>query len=184
MTNDEQALLTAMASGNREAFDRIYLTYKDDLLTVLVWLLKDRPMAEDALHDVFVSLAQRRRPVELRGTLRNYLVTSCLNRARNLMRRRDRGQSLAREAASGPSLSAGSPAEQAIMTEECQRVVVAVATLPEEQREVVALRIHGQLAFREIAESLAISINTVQSRYRYAISALRTMLVRQEGVER
>lgn len=184
MTNDEQALLTAMASGNRKAFNKIYLMYKDDLLTVLVWLLKDKPMAEDALHDVFVSLAQRTRPVELQGTLRNYLVTSCLNRARNLMRRRDKGQSLARKAACLESSTTDSPVEETIMNEECERVVTALAALPEGQREVVALRIQGQLTFREIAQSLATSINTVQSRYRYALSSLRTMLVRQEGAER
>ncbi len=181
MTNDEQALLTAMARGNMKAFDKIYLIYKDDLLTVLVWLLKDRPMAEDVLHDVFVSLAQRAEPVELRSSLKNYLMTSCLNKARNLMRRQNKVESLAGNTGGMQSSTMNNPVEKTIMNEECKRVVTALTALPEEQREVVALRIHGQLTFREIAESLAISINTVQSRYRYAISSLKNMLVRQEG---
>ena len=60
-------------------------------------------------------------------------------------------------------------------------ILRAVAALPEAQREVVVLRVHGRLKFREIAELLEVSINTVQSRYRYALSALRSALTR-EGV--
>ena len=175
----EQALLAAMASGDKKAFNKVYLVYKDDLLTVLVWLLKDRAMAEDVLHDVFVSLAQRARQVKLRGTLRNYLVTSCLNRARSLMRRRGTGEAITRNAVCLKYSIMDDPIEKAIINEECGRVVTALASLSEEQREVVTLHIQGQLTFREIAELLATSINTVQSRYRYALSTLKTMLVRQ-----
>ena len=183
MIDTEQALLAAMAGGDKNAFNKVYLEYKDDLLTVLVWLLKDRAMAEDVLHDVFVSLAQRARLVKLRGTLRNYLVTSCLNRARSLMRRRGKGEALTRKAVCPQYSIIDDPIEEAIINEECGRVVTALASLPEEQREVVTLHIHGQLTFREIAELLAISINTVQSRYRYALSSLKTMFVRRKGVE-
>jgi len=48
--------------------------------------------------------------------------------------------------------------------------------LPAEQREVVSLHVHGQMKFREIAEQLDLSMNTVQSRYRYGIEKLRTLL--------
>ena len=51
-----------------------------------------------------------------------------------------------------------------------------MAKLPAEQREVVSLHIHGQMKFREIAQQLELSINTVQSRYRYGIEKLRTFL--------
>ena len=57
----------------------------------------------------------------------------------------------------------------------------AVALLPPEQREVLTLRIHGELKFREIASLLNISENTAESRYRYALSALRKTLA--EGKE-
>jgi RNA polymerase sigma-70 factor (ECF subfamily) len=47
--------------------------------------------------------------------------------------------------------------------------------LPENYREVIALKIWGELTFSEIAESLGISANTAASRYRYALEALRKM---------
>jgi RNA polymerase sigma-70 factor (ECF subfamily) len=52
----------------------------------------------------------------------------------------------------------------------------AMKGLPEEQREVLVMKIWGDLTFREIAESLEISQNTVASRYRYALNALRNLL--------
>ncbi len=52
----------------------------------------------------------------------------------------------------------------------------AMRRLPAEQREVLALRIWGELTFAEIAETLGESINTVASRHRYALDALRRIM--------
>ena len=60
--------------------------------------------------------------------------------------------------------------------EEAQAVENALRALPSEQREVVALRIWGELTFAEIATALDASINTVASRYRYGLEALRKLL--------
>ena len=48
-----------------------------------------------------------------------------------------------------------------------------LARLPEEQREVIMLKVYAGLTFKEIAETLELSANTVASRYRYAIERLR-----------
>ena len=65
--------------------------------------------------------------------------------------------------------------------DDAARVSAALGKLPREQREVVVLKAYGQLTFREIAETLGLSINTVMSRHRYALDALRRQLV-EEGV--
>jgi RNA polymerase sigma-70 factor, ECF subfamily len=52
----------------------------------------------------------------------------------------------------------------------------ALRALPSEQREVLVLRIWGGLTFAEIAVTLDESINTVASRHRYALEALRRQL--------
>ena len=69
-----------------------------------------------------------------------------------------------------------SPESRLIVSEESMRIFEAMAKLSAEQREVVSLHIHGQMKFREIAEQLDVSINTVQSRYRYGIEKLRSLL--------
>lgn len=56
----------------------------------------------------------------------------------------------------------------------------AMRRLPPEQREVLALRVWGELTFAEIADTLGESINTVASRHRYALEALRRILKSHE----
>jgi RNA polymerase sigma-70 factor (ECF subfamily) len=63
-----------------------------------------------------------------------------------------------------------------IFTEQAGRLSQAVAQLPEEQREVVLLRLTAGLRFREIAELQQASLNTVQGRYRYGLDKLRSTL--------
>ncbi len=74
------------------------------------------------------------------------------------------------------------PAAEEPAADEAQRLREAIRALPAEQREVVMLKIDGELTFAQIAEVLAVSINTAAGRYRYALRKLRTMLV--EGAEK
>lgn len=85
-----------------------------------------------------------------------------------------------REAASEIALPAGEeapafdvPPEQ---KETAAIVTEALSKLPEEQREVVTLKLWGGLTFQEIATALGISINTVSGRYRYALNNLQKHL--------
>ena len=55
-------------------------------------------------------------------------------------------------------------------------LAAAVATLPEAQREVVALRIDAGLSFEEIAAATGTNPNTAASRYRSALEKLRLAL--------
>ena len=52
-------------------------------------------------------------------------------------------------------------------------IQIAMSQLPDKYREVVTLKVWGELTFAEIAEMLAIPANTVASRYRYGLAELR-----------
>lgn len=69
-----------------------------------------------------------------------------------------------------------SPLEQA---ELCASVTAALRNLPENQREVLVMKIWGGLSFPQIAEALRISANTAASRYRYALVKLREQLAEE-----
>jgi RNA polymerase sigma-70 factor (ECF subfamily) len=58
----------------------------------------------------------------------------------------------------------------------------ALRELPEEQREVVILKLWGDLTFKEIADSLEIPQNTAASRYRYALETLRRRIADEQRV--
>lgn len=64
--------------------------------------------------------------------------------------------------------------------DEARVIQAAMEQLPNEQREVLTLKIWGGLTFREIAETVGVSLNTAASRYRYALEALRAVLEENE----
>ncbi len=159
----------------RIALNEVYRKHKDDLASAAYHLLGDMAGAEDVLQDVFVRLARNGRCLERAEDLRAYLVSSVLNRARDVLRRR-RIEPGSVGSLDNRSDSTPDPATVAADKDDAARVAEALAGIPAEQREVVVLRTYGQLRFREIADVLGISINTVQSRHRYALEALRVRL--------
>ncbi len=175
--SDDQKLLEGLQRGDPSALRWIYERYKDDLLTVARCLLVDRTLAEDCVHDVVVALAACAGRIRLRNTLKGYLAACVANQARGEWRRRSGQVSLAgHESDSGQHATEANPAADLEEREERVRLRTVLAGLPYEQREVITLHLHGELTFREIARQQGISINTVQSRYRYGIARLREIL--------
>jgi RNA polymerase sigma-70 factor (ECF subfamily) len=171
----DRRLVHRLSRADPDALRQIYHRYKDDLLTVAMALLADPHAAEDCVHDVFVHFAGD--PADMRAdrNLRGYLMRCVANRAKNLIKRRQL-QPIHPMDKRDDADEQESPESRLIVSEESMRIFAGLAKLPAEQREVVSLHIHGQMTFREIAEQLGVSINTVQSRYRYGIEKLRTLL--------
>jgi len=172
---EDKLLILRFKHGSTEALCRIYEKYESVMLTVAAGLLNDVNAAQDAVHDVFVSLAQSPERLRLAGSLRSYLTTCVANLARDRLRAGRRVLSDGQMPESQAD-ERTMPLGQAIRDEELRQLAEALATLPYEQREVVVLHVKGDLTFREIAGIQGVSINTIQSRYRYGIHKLRCML--------
>lgn len=162
-----------------KSLEATFADVKDDVLTVAWHLLGDRAAAEDVLQDVFVSFARKRDRLAVNGSVRAYLVASAANRARDLLRRK-KIEPEVRDAFPDRAGGEEGPAEAAARRDEAERVHRALLALPPEQRAVVVMKVHGRMTFREIAESSGTNPNTVQSRYRYALAALRERLAEKE----
>ena len=172
---EDKILIWRFKRGSSEALQRIYEKYVVYLVTLATALLNDVSTAEDIVHDVFVSFAQSGDRLRLEGNLKAYLATCVVNRIRDRVRSRQRRPSALDEADSICSTARG-PELSAVCSEELQQLSRAMAQLPYEQKEVVMLHVHGGIMFKHIAESQQVSINTVQSRYRYALDKLRSIL--------
>ena len=172
---EDKILARRFKKGHRAAFRRIYEKYYDYLLTVATALLHDVNAAEDVVHDSFLKLSESAHLVNPRRSLKWYLVVCVSNRARDALRgRRDEAVDL--DASLSLASGACGPASAAIRNEETQLLLDALKQLPYEQREVVILRTRGRMSFKAIAESRQVSIKTVQSRYRYGLDKLKTLL--------
>jgi len=172
---EDKILVWKFNRGSKNALRRIYEKYKDDLLGLAITLLRDRSVAEDVVHDVFVSFAQTTGTYHLSGTLKGYLSTCVANAARDRNRLKS-GRDAGLDIVEAVGSSSDGPMEYAIGSEESGRLKDLLDRLPCEQREVVVLHLHHGIRFREIARALDISINTVQSRYRYGLDKLRSIL--------
>ena len=171
---EDEWLKWKLRRGSPEALARVYEKYIDAMLTLAMGLLNNRAAAEDVVQDVFLSFARSAKGLRSHGSLRSYLVTSVLNRVRD---RRRQLQRQAVETRTSASLrNRPGPEQAAILVEETARLNQAVAELPEEQREVVLLRLKANLKFRDIARLQQTSVNTVLGRYRYGLDRLRSLL--------
>jgi RNA polymerase sigma-70 factor (ECF subfamily) len=173
---EDRILLWKFKRGSQDALRRVYEKYKNDLLKLAVSLVTDVNTAEDVVQDVFVSFAQSAAKIGLAGDLRKYLVTCVANRIRNRRRDQQRHVAIGLEGADCLVCSSRRPEQWAILNEELRSLSLAMAQIPSEQREVVGLYTQGDLTFRQIAALQNASINTVQGRYRYGITKLRSIL--------
>ncbi len=171
---EDELLKWKLRRGSREALARVYEKYIDAMLTLAMGLLNQRAAAEDVVQDVFLSFARSAKGLRAQGSLRSYLATGVLNRVRDCRRQRQR--QACRDARFCVSTEAPGPERAVILVEETARLTQAVAELPDEQREVVLLRLKANLKFRDIAKLQQTSINTVLGRYRYGLDRLRSLL--------
>ena len=172
---EDEILKWKFKRGRDEALTLIYEKYLGPMLTLAMGLLNDAGSAEDIVQDVFVSFAQSRRNFRVRGSLSGYLATSVVNRVRDHKRRlsRQAGQESGRFERPNQSMR---PDQRVILDEEATLLNNAAAELPDEQREVILLRLKAGMKFREIAKLQQTTTNTVLSRYRYGLEKLRSTL--------
>ena len=126
--------------------------------------------AEDIVQEAFVRFWKKQQSFENRGLLYAMVRSIALDFLRRDSRRAKR-ESVA--------MSDVDPAVEPVfeIEDDSQRAVVAALdSLPDEQREVLVMKIWNDLTFAEIATALAISQNTAASRYRYALTALKKNL--------
>ena len=172
---EDELLKWRFKHGSKDALRRIYEKYLNHLLTLAMALLNDTGRAEDVVHDVFVSFAGSAKDFKLAGNLKSYLTTCVMNRAKDRIRASRRGP-MQLDAAQAISSNLSGPDHTIIYSEESQRLNRAIAQLPNEQREVIVLRLKGEMTFSQIAKLHDVSVNTIQGRYRYGLNKLRSDL--------
>ncbi len=173
---EDRRLLWRLRHGDKDALRLIYEKYEGDLLTLAANLLHDPATAEDVVQDVFIGLVRTVPKLHLRRTLKAYLATAVANRVRDHFRQRVHARLTPLEDAAQVAADMDGPVQIVGEAELVHKLRAAVAELPYEQREVVMLRVHAGLKFREIAAHQSTSIKTALSRYQYGLDKLRSML--------
>lgn len=175
-------LVHAFLSGNENALEKLIYRYKDKIYTSIYMLVKDKYLAEDLFQDAFLKMIRNMREGHYaeQGKFLPWASRIAHNLCMDHFRRTRRklpvtlanGEDIM-ELLAGPD-STGIPKIEQRETEQGLRQLME--QLPEEQREVIALRIYGEMSFKEIAKLTDVSINTALGRMRYGLINLRRMI--------
>ena len=152
----------------------IYQQYSSSLYGYALALTGSIEDAQDAVQEVFGRISRdSKRFVDVQN-VSAYLFAATRNAAYSVLRKRQRSTSL--HEAICLDLAVACNTSQKPISATIISIRTAFADLSEEQREVLVLKILHQMTFKEIADLVKISINTVAGRYRYGIEKLRLAL--------
>jgi RNA polymerase sigma-70 factor (ECF subfamily) len=176
----DDELVRRFRRGDAGAFRELHARYADRAFFYALALARDEHVAEESVQEAFLGFVRNVRGRAAEGSFRGYLFSSIRNRVIDACRRQGTRREVPRtesldlfESRDGTSASS-----TALRGELGERVSEALGALPAEQREVVVLKIFDGRTYREIAELVGESENTVASRYRYACEKLESRLRR------
>ena len=188
----DEELFQRFRRGERAAFETLLRRHRAPLFTFVLRLLgsDDRARAEDIVQDAFIRVLRGAKDWENRAKFSTWLFTIGRNLCLDAMRRdRHRRAESLDSVVGGDGEEDGRPLAEVVpgdhrgperqaLNVRLRPVLEAViARLPDEQREVFVLREYSGVPFKDIAELTGVSENTVKSRMRYALEALRRHLI-------
>lgn len=183
----DEALMAAYQGGDVAAFRVLAERHHGPVYRFCLRATGAPEAAADATQEVFLRVVKNADRWSPQAKFTTWMYTIARNHCIDLARRgrHRRTESLDAPLGDAPAgethldrVTAETPSADSVAASQRLRATIdrAVQALPEEQRAVFLLRQHAQLGFREIAESTGIGINTVKSRMRYALSAVRDAL--------
>jgi RNA polymerase sigma-70 factor (ECF subfamily) len=182
LTTDEQLVERALA-GDGDAFGEVVRRWERKIYALAYGILGSPEDARDAAQETFIAAYRNlqgfRGEAKVSSWLHRIAVNQCITRQRRARVRAETG--LVDDAEAGPQLTAPgdeSPGRAAESKQRAEAVRRAVASLPQELREVVLLKEFEELTFQEIADALQIPLSTVKGRLYTALRQLRLRLER------
>ena len=186
LTTDEQLVERALA-GDREAFGEVVRRWERKIYALAYGILGSVEDARDASQETFIAAYRNlqgfRGEARVSSWLHRIAVNQCITRQRRARVRAETGLEDEIESSGEGLLStrAGeSPARASESKQRAEAVRRAVASLPQELREVVLMKEFEELTFQEIADALQVPLSTVKSRLYTALRQLRLRLERFE----
>src|SRR4051794_12104112 len=171
----DRAVLVRLAEGELDALEELYDRYKTMAYSIAFRITNDATAAEDVVQEAFLGAWRNAaRYVEVRGSVKTWLLAIVHHRAIDAVRRRRPTADLPDadlpppEALRMPDVWADVAA-----TLDADTVQDALATLSDVQREAIELAYFGGLTQQEIADRTATPLGTVKSRMRLGLLAMR-----------
>lgn len=178
----DRQLVEAYHNGKEAAFNELLKRYKSKVYSKIMMYVRDRAVAEDIFQDTFVRAihALKEGNYNEEGKFSAWILriahNLCIDYFRNIKK-----MPMTRERDEYNPFDFISSEERTSEEDRMKREVKSdmkrlLNMLPDEQKEIVMMRLHYDMSFKEIADQLDISINTALGRMRYALINLRKLI--------
>src|SRR6476660_9006522 len=182
----DHELIHLFTDGNLEALEALVLRHKDKLYTSILFLVKDKYLAEDIFQDVFIRIIDTMRSGRYteEGKFLPWAMriahNLCVDHFRKVKRTPAIKTSDDRDIFEVLNFTEDGADVKMMKRQSHDRVRQMLDLLPEDQREVIILRHYADLSFKEIASLTNCSINTALGRMRYGLINLRKMMTEKK----
>lgn len=186
----DATLIQAYLGGDDKAIETLVFRYKDKIYTAIYMIVRDRYLAEDIFQETFLKLIRTLRSEKYaeQGKFLPWAMrvahNLCMDHFRKHRQKIPVVTQDGRDVLSLMFCEKDQPGHFIEQKQVCENVRRMIERLPDEQREVVVLRIYAELSFKQIANLTGISINTALGRMRYALINLRKMIEKSRVVLR
>ena len=179
---DDAVLVSDYIKGNERALEVLVLRHKMKIYNFIYSKVFDRDTAEDIFQETFIKVIKtlKRGVYNEEGKFLPWVMRIAHNLVIDFFRKNNRIPTFDNneEYDIFQLISDGSPTAERSMideqvVEDLQKLIVE---LPDDQKDVLTMRLYKDMSFKEIAESTGVSINTALGRMRYAIINLRKMI--------
>lgn len=146
---------------------------KEKLFQYASYRLLNIKDVEDVLQNMYLKILDKPQRFLNAGNIRSYLYRTVSNGCTDLIRASAKTEPLSDEAFATLDRESLQPEN---FEEEFTMINRLLSILPMEQSEVIRLRHHSNLSFKEIADIMEIPLPTAKARYRYGIEKIRKSL--------
>jgi RNA polymerase sigma-70 factor (ECF subfamily) len=175
-------LLARTANGDRKAFADLYGATRAKLFAVSLRIVRERPLAEEALQDSFVSIWHHASDyAQAKGAPTTWMAAIVRNRSLDLVRRARETPDIDDVLAAQLVDESAAPARDAEARERVHTLERCLAELDAEQRQSIALAFYHGLTHSELAAHVRRPLGTVKTHIRRGLLKLRDCLMRAAG---
>lgn len=175
---NDDLLMLAWVGGDTAAFEMLYARHRGPLYRFLLRQLRNQALADEFFQDVWQRVIAARSGWKPEAAFATWLFRIAHNRLNDHWRAARHRPAAPEDgderAARVPDPS--TPERELSEFEQRRRLQLAMEELPEEQREVLILRLEQELSLEEIGAITGVGRETVKSRLRYAMDKLRQRL--------
>ena len=186
--NSDALLVNAYVNGDESALGELIARHKDRIYRFIYSKVYDRDVTEDIFQDTFVKVINtlKKGNYNEEGKFLPWVMRIAHNLVIYYFRRNNRMPKFENNDDFNifSVLSDGDlNAERSMIKDQVQKDVQRlIEELPEDQKEVLTMRIYKDMRFKEISEQTGVSINTALGRMRYALINLRKVIDKHQIV--